>query len=187
MTTMKLTANQMAPDFETEDVFGNPVSLRRFSGKPLLLSFFRNGGCAMCNLRLHHLIQHYAEWHRQGLEMLAVFESPRESILTHVTRQNVPFSIIADPLAVLYDLYGLESSQEKVLAPVDEAWRNGMIAEAAAIGYALQREAGSNFFRLPAEFLIGPDQRVQIAFYSDVVGEHLTIEQIAQAINVQQA
>lgn len=180
---MKLTPGSVAPDFSVQDVFDNPISLQGYAGKLLLLSFFRNSACAMCNLRLHHLIQRYPDYHSRGLEMLAIFETPRESVLTNVTKQNAPFPIVADPAAMLYDLYGLESSQEKVLATVDEGWRNGMIQEAAAIGYQLVREEGSNFFRLPADFLTGPDQRIQAAFYSDVVGEHLSFEQIEKALS----
>src|SRR5205823_6155922 len=143
-----------APDFEAEEIFGNPVSLKAYAGKLVLLSFLRNGACAMCNLQIHKLIERFPEYHSRGLEVIAVFESPRESVVTHVSKQNVPFTIIADPRAVLYDLYSVESSQEKVLVPVDETWRNGMIREAEAIGYKLMHEEGSNFFRMPADFLI---------------------------------
>jgi peroxiredoxin len=179
---MKLTVGLEAPAFEAEDVFGRPVTLASYAGKVLLLSFFRNGACALCNLQIHHLIQHFPEYHCQGLEIVAVFESPRESIIAHVSKQNAPFPLIADPGATLYDLYGVETSQEKVLAPVDESWRNVMIQEAEALGYKLTREEGSNFFRLPADFLIGPDRRVQVAFYSNAVGEHLSFRQIEDAL-----
>jgi hypothetical protein len=121
-------------------------------------------------------------YHARGLDVLAVFESPRDSVLRHVSKQGAPFPIIADPSAVLYDLYGVESSEEKVTAPVDEAWRTGMIREAEAIGYRLTHEEGSNFFRMPADFLIGPDQRLQLAFYSSAVGEHIAFETIDDAL-----
>jgi peroxiredoxin Q/BCP len=179
---MKLTIGMLSPAFETEDVFGNLISLRDYAGKRLLLSFFRNGASAICNLQVHHMIAKYPEYHRQGLEMIAVFESPRESVLQHVSKQNVPFPIIADPHAVLYDLYGVESSEEKVMAPVDMNWRNQLIQEAKAIGFELIKEEGSNFFRLPADLLIGPDQRISAAFYSEVVGMHLPFEEIEKSL-----
>lgn len=136
----------------------------------------------MCNLQIHRLIQRFPGYHSRGLEVIAVFESPRESVLTHVSKQNGPFPIVADPGAALYDLYGVETSQEKTLAPVDETWRNGMIHEAETIGYTLTHEDGSNFFRLPADFLIGPDSRIQVAFYSNAVGEHISWQQIDNAL-----
>jgi peroxiredoxin Q/BCP len=179
---MKLTNGMFAPAFETEDVFGNPISLRDYAGKRLLLSFFRNGACAMCNLQVHRLIAKYPEYHSQGLEMIAVFESPRESVLQYVSKQNAPFPIIADPHAALYDLYGVESSEEKVMAPVDMNWRNQLIQDAQAIGFELTKEEGSNFFRMPADFLVGPDQRISAAFYSEAVGAHLPFEEIEKTL-----
>ena len=184
---MKLTVDMMAPGFDTEDIFGNQVSLKSYAGRLLLLSFFRNGACAMCNLQVHHLIQRFPEYHSRGLEVVAVFESPRESVLAHVSRQNAPFPIIADPSATLYDLYDVETSQDKVLAPGDEAWRSGMIREAEAIGYKLTHEDGSNFFRMPADFLIRPDGRIRAAFYSNAVGEHIPWQQIDDALTSSRA
>lgn len=175
---MKLTSGTPAPQFETEDIFGAPIALKNYAGKGVLLAFFRFGACALCNLQVHRLIQKYPDWQKAGLEILAVFESPRESVREYVGKQDAPFSIIADPDAKLYDLYGLESSQEKVMAPVEGTWREELIREASSIGYPLQKEEGSNFFRLPADFLIGPDQRIVTAFYTDVIGQHISFEEI---------
>jgi thioredoxin-dependent peroxiredoxin len=175
---MKLTSGTPAPQFKSEDIFGTPIALKDYAGKGLLIAFFRNGACALCNLQVHRLIQKYPEYHAQGLEIIAVFESPRESVLQYVAKQDAPFPIIADPDAKLYDLYGLESSEEKVMAPVEGEWREELIREASTMGYPLQREEGSNFFRLPADFLIGPDQNIVTAFYTDVVGQHITFDEI---------
>ncbi|HZR39180.1 MAG TPA: peroxiredoxin-like family protein [Ktedonobacteraceae bacterium] len=185
---MKLQTGEVAPHFETEDIFGERIDLRAYEGKPVLLAFLRNGGCALCNLRIHQLIQRYPELHARGLEILAVFESPVASIKHYVTsRQDVPFPLIADPTARLYDLYGVETSEEKTQASVARASSpelQQMIQEAAAIGYELVREEGSNFQRIPADFLIGPDQRIQVAFYSDLIGNHLSFAEIEDALSV---
>lgn len=185
---MKLRVGDAAPAFEAVGVFGERIDLRAYEGKPVLLSFLRNGGCALCNLRIHQLIQRYPELHARGLEVLAVFESPVASIQQYVTsRQDVPFSLIADPTASLYGLYGVEVSSEKTQASIARAETPEMqqkIQEAAAIGYTLIREEGSNFQRIPADFLIGPDQRIQVAFYSDFVGDHLSFTEIDDALSV---
>ena len=176
---MRLSVGMPAPAFAAEDMFGQAVALSQTTGKPVLLSFLRNGGCAMCNLQVHKLIQQYDQWHAQGLEIMVVFESPRESLAQHVSRQQAPFSIIPDPTAQLYDLYGVESSAEKVghsMTPNQQQ----LALEAQAIGYPLQPEAGSNFFRLPADFLIDAKQVIRQAFYSEVVGDHLPFTTIEQ-------
>jgi peroxiredoxin len=183
---MKLSTGAQVPQFQVQDVFGARIDLADYKGKMLLLSFLRNGRCALCNLRLHHLIQHSPAYRGRGLEMLAVFESPVASIREYVTsKQDVPFPLIADPEAQLYDLFGVEVSVEKTQASMARA--NGsevqqMIREAAAIGYELAHEEGANFERIPADFLIGPDQRILTAFYSDLIGEHLSFEEIERAL-----
>lgn len=185
---MKLQAGDAAPLFEATDIFGERIDLRAYEGKPVLLSFLRNGGCALCNLRIHQLIQRYPELHGRGVEILAVFESPVASIRQHVTsRQDVPFSLIADPTASLYGLYGVEVSEEKTQASkarVDAPEMRQKIQAAAAIGYELAHEEGSNFQRIPADFLIGPDQRIQVVFYAELIGEHLSFAAIEDALGV---
>jgi peroxiredoxin len=184
---MKLQTGEAAPHIEREDIFGERIDLRTYEGKPVLLTFLRNGGCALCNLRIHQLIEHYPELHAHGLEILAVFESPVESVKHYVTsRQDVPFPLIADPTASLYDLYGVEVSEEKTQASMARAGTpeiQQMIQDAAALGYELVHEEGSNFQRIPADFLIGPDQRIQMAFYSDLIGDHLSLAEIEKTLS----
>jgi peroxiredoxin len=182
---MKLAPGIAAPVFQAEDLFGQPIDLRKYLGKPILLSFFRNGACAICNLQVHKLIQRYPVYHARGLEMLAVFESPVASVRQHVGKQDAPFAIIADPQARLYELYGVESSEAKVMAAATNPTmkQQQIIQDAAEIGYPLTQEEGANFFRLPADFLIGPDLSIKRTFYADAVGDHLPFEEIEQFLN----
>ena len=178
---MKLTVGALAPVFATEDVFGRSITLSSFQGQPVLLSFFRNAACALCNLQVHKLIQAYPSLQEAGLSILAVFESPRENVLRHVERQKVPFPLVADPEARLYDLYAVETSPEKVAAAVaemDKTWMKDLVMEAKNIGYELMHEEGSNFNRLPAEFLIGGSGRIEAAFYSERPGFHISFQEI---------
>jgi len=179
---MHIEAGMMAPEFEVLDSFGNKVNLADYRGKKVLLSFFRNAACAMCNLRVHQLIGHYEEWKANGLELVTVFVSPQENILQYVGKQDAPFPIIADPEAKLYDLYGLETSEEKVNTTMGRSDVQEKIGEAAAAGFVLTKEEGSNFFRMPAEFLIGPDSRVELAHYNQFVYDHLPLEVIEEGI-----
>ncbi len=179
---MKLTTGVPAPVFAVQDIFGQSVALQNFAGKLTLLSFYRNSACALCNLQVHKLIARYPDYHARGLEMLAVFESPLEGVRANVGKQDAPFSIIADPSAALYDLYGVETSEAKVMANFNTPKQQQLAQEAAAIGYPLVREEGQNFYRLPADFLIAPDLTILRAFYSDVVGDHLAFDDIDQAL-----
>lgn len=175
---MSIHAGSLAPIFRTQDILGNPISLEDYAGQALLLSFFRNGACALCNLRVHRLIARYPEYQRRGLAVIAVFESPRERLLESVAQQDAPFPIIADPQAALYDRYGVETSEEKVAQTMRHPDLQAAVQDAAAHGFRLTPEEGSNFNRLPADFLIGPDLIVRQAHYATYVMDHLPFADI---------
>jgi thioredoxin-dependent peroxiredoxin len=181
---MQIQLGALAPAFHVEDVFGDPISLNDYAGKRLLLSFYRNAACAICNLRVHQLIQRYPDYRRGGLEVLAVFESPRENILKYVGKQDAPFPIIADPQGQLYALYGVEVSEEKVAKTMSMPETQTTIRAAAEQGFVLTREEDSNFNRMPAEFLIGPDMTIQVAHYAEYVMAHLPFETIERFLAV---
>ncbi len=182
---MQIEQGMLAPDFQTEDIFGNSIKLADYRGKKLLIGFFRNAACAICNLRVHRMIERYPEWQAQGLEVLAVFEAPTANILQYVGKQDAPFPIIADPQARLYDLYGLESSESKVASTMQRPEIQSVIGEAAAAGFVLTKEEGSNFYRMPAEFLIGPDLVVSQSHYAEYVYDHLPFEVIDEFIKTE--
>jgi peroxiredoxin len=174
----RLSVGLAAPIFQAEDIFGNPIDLQAYHGQPVLLSFFRNAACAICNLQVHKLIQYYPAWQAAGLEIIAVFESPRENMLQYVGKQDAPFPIIGDPQARLYDLYAVEVSEEKVKATMAAPNIQAVVQEAAAAGYTLTHEEGSNFHRIPADFLIDTNGMLQQVFYADVVGQHMPFADI---------
>jgi peroxiredoxin Q/BCP len=177
---MTIAPGMRAPAFQTEDIFGRPVSVEQFAGHPLLLSFYRNGWCALCNLRVHALIERYPTYQRQGMMAVAVFESPCGRILESVGKQDAPFPIIADPDGVLYARYGVEISAAKVQASTENPAVAEAVKEAAANGFVLTPEEGSNFLRMPADFLIAPDQTIVEAKYADYVTDHLPFAVIEQ-------
>jgi thioredoxin-dependent peroxiredoxin len=179
---MRIQPGISAPDFQLQDNFGNSIKLQDYAGKWLLLSFLRNGACAMCNLRVHQLIQKFPLLQAQNLEIVTVFESSNSSINQYVGKQDAPFPIVPDPEAQLYALYGVESSEEKVNATMTKPETPAMIGAAAASGFALTPEEGSNFYRMPADFLIAPDSSIQIAHYAEFVYDHLDFEILEAAI-----
>jgi peroxiredoxin len=169
-----------APAFHTEDLFGNPIDLADYADAYVLLSFFRNAACALCNLRVHRLIERYDEFARNGLAVLTVFESPRERMLEYVAKQDAPFPLIADPRARLYDLYGVETSEAKLAQTMAMPETQAAVQAAAQLGFALTPEPGSNFNRMPADFLIGPGGVVLHAHYANVITDHMPFEVIEQ-------
>ncbi|MEW9702524.1 peroxiredoxin family protein [Paenibacillus sp. SI8] len=179
-----LSPGVAAPDFTFIGVDGSSLYLSNLRGRKVLLVFLRNAACALCNLRVRHFIRRYKEWHLQGLEVVAVFESPQSNMSLYVSRQEAPFALIADPLAELYDLYGVEVSEEKLQATIADSNTHVFVAEAEAEGFALTPEEGSNMNRIPAEFLIDENGIIQVAHYGRLVTDHMPLEVIDRFANV---
>jgi thioredoxin-dependent peroxiredoxin len=176
--THQLQQGVSAPLFHTVDQHGEPVSLVNYRGRKVLLSFFRFSACALCNLRIHQFIKRFPEWQRQGLNVIALFESPKANLHAHVGTQNAPFPLIADPKATIYNIYGVETSEEKVQATLSDTSIQSVIAEVEAAGFKLTPEEGSNFHRIPAEFLIDEEGIVQVAHYNSIITDNLPYESI---------
>ncbi|MGG1552557.1 redoxin domain-containing protein [Paenibacillus ferrarius] len=167
-----------APDFTAADIYGNPIALKDYQGRKVLLSFFRFSACALCNLRVHQLIGRFPAWQSQGMDVIAVFESPEPNMKQYVGTQAAPFPLVADPMALVYRLYGVETSEEKVQATLADGDTKNVIAQAAAVGFKLTPEEGSNFHRIPAEFIIDEQGIVQIAHYNRLLTDHLELASI---------
>jgi peroxiredoxin len=127
---------------------------------------------------VHHFIKSYPSWQLQGLDVIAVFESSEENLHIHAGKQNAPFPLIADPQAAVYDRYGVEISEEKVQATLAQSTIKTVIAEVEAAGFKLTPEDGSNFNRIPAEFLIDEAGTVQVAHYNRIITDNLPFETI---------
>jgi peroxiredoxin Q/BCP len=167
-----------ARDFTAKTIDGRDFQLSEYRGKKILLSFFRNGACALCNLRVHELIQHAEQFEVENIKLVAVFESTADDMLPYVGKQKPPFVLLSDPKGLIYDLYQVESSAEKVTAVMKENIANSRIEEAAAKGFQLTPQEGANFFRMPADFLINENFEIEISHFSNQIIDHLDINQI---------
>ena len=86
-----------APDFTTEDVFGNPVSLSQFKGQPVWLMFW-GSWCPPCRAEFPDLQAAYAKLEPKGLRMLGVSlrESPVDAA-AYAGRNGATFLVLSDP------------------------------------------------------------------------------------------
>ena len=171
---VKIETGWPAPDFTTVDLSGQSHSLADFQGRKLMLSFYRYASCPLCNLRLRQLIQKYEELQARGLHLLAFFQSPAESIQLYAGRQEAPFPVIPDPDRVVYRAYGVESSLSGFI-------KGGVhlrtLVRATRAGFRPGRMEGS-LTLVPADFLIGPDQRVVRSYYGRDIADHIPLREI---------
>lgn len=177
---MQLPVGSIPPALSTLDFLGDPVDLAALRGRPVLLSFYRYASCPVCNLRMHSIIQAYPEWAAQGLAVIAVFQSPTESIAQYVGRQDAPFPIVPDPGMALYRRFGVEAHWSGLLSP------KGMLTALKAFrqGFLPGRVDGP-FQRTPADFLIDTQGRIALAHYGSHIDDHVPMGTIAQWLSTQ--
>jgi cytochrome c biogenesis protein CcmG, thiol:disulfide interchange protein DsbE len=87
----------VAPDFETEDLFGNPVQLSQFRGQPVWLMFW-GSWCPPCRAEFPDIQAAYAQLEPKGLRMLGVSlrESPVDAA-AYAAANGATFLVLSDP------------------------------------------------------------------------------------------
>ncbi|MCF8276472.1 MAG: AhpC/TSA family protein [Flavobacteriales bacterium] len=170
----RLERHQKAIDFKTSDYLGNTVQLSSYEGKKVLLSFFRGAACPFCNLRLHELINAYPELKAHGLNVMVVFNSTAAQIAEYAGKQQAPFPIIPDPSGELYRKYGVESSASGMVKAMLSPKRMWQVMTSGFFN----TKAAKDRPIIPADFLIGRDQRISESHYGKHFGDHLELERI---------
>lgn len=175
---MRLLIGQMAPDFVERDLSGQPVALHAYRGAYVLLSFYRFAVCPVCNVRMRQLALRAEAYQRRGLYFVACVESSEANTRFYLESLQYPFPLIPALGSDLYRTYGLESSVLGIAKGM--LARQRMYREASRMqlgGWDVRRFDGA-FGRLPADFLIGPDGRVLLAYYGRDHGDFLRLEQL---------
>jgi peroxiredoxin len=88
---------QPAPDFVTEDLFGNPVRLSQFRGQPVWLMFW-GSWCPPCRAEFPEVQRAYEQLEPEGLRLLGV--SVRESALdaaAYAAQNGATWLVLSDP------------------------------------------------------------------------------------------
>lgn len=95
--TLLPKVGEPAPDFTTEDVFGNPVSLSQFKGQPVWLMFW-GSWCPPCRAEFPDIQAAYGKLEPKGLRMLGVSlrESPVDAA-AYAGRNGATFLVLSDP------------------------------------------------------------------------------------------
>lgn len=176
---MKLVVNQNAIDFSTKDIYDHPVSLSDFKGRKIHLGFFRNVNCPFCNLRVHQLSKLNAAFEQKNLKIIYFFESDPKHLLRSIFHREIsPIPLIGDPMKVVYNLYGVESSVLKMMSTFlakgsMEAMKNG-----SALSLPKEKDKEATMSLMPADFLINEEFKIVKAHYGKNLNDHIPIEEI---------
>jgi peroxiredoxin Q/BCP len=178
---MRMKVGQVAPQFTAADLDGRPITLHRYYGRHVLLSFSRAAVCPLCNIRMQLLVERYPRYQAQGLQVLAFFESSPELARQYLTRLAAPFPLLPDLRGDVYDLYGLGTSW---LGTARGALRRSVYREARRRQLGIWQllrgflAMDGRKFRMPAEFVLGPDQRIRLVHYGHDAGDFLLFSEL---------
>lgn len=180
MLTLPVTAQekQSAIDFTATTIEGKAFRLSDLKGKKIFLTFYRNGACALCNLRAHEVSIRQNDFDKAGIEIIAVLESSIEDMKPYVGKQKLGFTLLSDPEGKIYESYGVQSSQQAISAVMANHSADERIQEAAKAGFKLTQQEGANFFRIPADVLIDRDFTIVKIHHCDQLINHLPIDEV---------
>lgn len=170
----RLKEGNYAPSFRTQSFQGEMIDLSDYRGRYVLLSFYRYASCPFCNLRVHESIRKYDSFRAHGIEMIAVFQSPDEKIAEYVGKQPLNYPIISDPNLEIYRRYGVETSWIGLFKAF--LFRPHQIFKSVFLRGFFPGSIENEIQRLPADFLIDPQGKIEIAYYGKDIGDHLAFE-----------
>ena len=178
---MKITPPVVAPVFTIKDVNDIPVNLENYKGKKVMLIFYRNVGCPVCNLRFHELQEQAIFFKSKELIMLAVYESTSDNMKKYLEGENYYATMIPNSDQSLYKLYEVEQSRGKIMKGMFHGAVGKMNKGKSLFKTKIKQDG--NFNRLGAEFLIDENGNIHTAYYGKFLGDHLPIADIKRFID----
>ncbi|NMM48816.1 redoxin domain-containing protein [Marinigracilibium pacificum] len=179
-----LQTKVIAPIFHETDIFDREINLAEYTGKKILVAFFRHAGCPFCNLRVHTLVKFYEELNDPDFKMIFFFESKRSVLERSTFHQEVsPVPIISDPEKIIYEKYGLEqSAKNSAISHITSFVQTAFRAKMKNLPMGMPT-TGESLNTMPAEFLIDKDLTISHVHYSQRLNDRMDLTHIKNFIS----
>lgn len=102
---MALKAGTKAPDFKVKDQDGKTVSLSELKGRKVVLYFYPRDMTPGCTAEACDLRDNYKSLQRAGYEVLGVSTDSEKSHQKFITKEGLPFRLLADEDKTLHGKY----------------------------------------------------------------------------------
>jgi thioredoxin-dependent peroxiredoxin len=102
-----ITEGSKAPAFKAKDQNGNTVSLAEYKGHRVVLYFYPEDDTPTCTLQACNLRDNFALLQKNGLTIIGISPDEVKKHKKFETKYNLPFTLLADPLHVIIDKYGV--------------------------------------------------------------------------------
>jgi len=100
-------ASTKAPDVTLTTITGKKITLKNLRGKLVIVTFWATD-CPACIKEIPHLIDLYTQYHKKGLEIIAVamYYDPPNHVVTMTKNQQLPYHVALDLTADLAHSFG---------------------------------------------------------------------------------
>ena len=105
MTTLKI--GDKAPGFTAKDQHGKTINLEDFKGKKVVLFFYPKASTPGCTVEACNLRDNYHSFQSKGYEILGVSADSEKRQLNFSTKQELPYSLLADEDKEVIMAYGV--------------------------------------------------------------------------------
>jgi len=96
-----------APAFKTTDANGEPVRLKDFRGKKVVLYFYPKDDTPGCTKEACSFRDAFSKFKKQGITILGVSPDSEKSHQKFTAKYNLPFTLLADTNHSIADAYGV--------------------------------------------------------------------------------
>lgn len=97
--------NALAPDFVSEDVFGNKITLSDYRGKKPVLLVFWATWCGVCAQELEDL-KTFTQKHQDKIQVVVVDSGePKGTIRDYIRQKNINFLMLLDEQKKIWNQY----------------------------------------------------------------------------------
>ena len=102
-----LNVGDKAPAINTTDQNGNPVSLKDFKGKKIVLYFYPKDDTPSCTKEACSFRDDYAKLKKKGYVVLGVSADTEKSHQKFIKKFDLPFTLLADTDKKITEDYGV--------------------------------------------------------------------------------
>lgn len=168
-----LLEGEFAPEFRVIDIEGKTHSIAQYKGKKILLSFYRNAGCPVCNYRFHELENERKFWEEKGLVMLSIYESSVENLKLLADTNHFYQNLVADPEGLLYYKYSVEENKGKITKGFLHGAKQKANKGKKLFSKVIKQDGKAN--RIAADFLIDENGNLIAVYYGKYLGDRMSV------------
>ena len=104
---LTLKEGDKAPAIKAKDQDGNPITLKQFLGKKVILFFYPEDDTPVCTVEACNFRDNYDDLKKKGYELIGVSPNSSESHQKFIKKFDLPYTLIADENMKVINDYGV--------------------------------------------------------------------------------